>query len=166
MAAKKNGITDTEDSLVEVLQREKIRHLLASELFIVKPGTEVKEVVDLMHTQGVGCILVGSKKKLQGIFTERDYLEKIAGHQEILNSPIDEFMSKNPVTLEGDDSVKQLIRVIVDGGYRHLPVIDGGKCIGVVDSINIFKFIADLFPSEIYNLPPSLNQVASDVEGA
>jgi len=75
-------------------------------------------------------------------------------------------MSKNPVTLEGDDSVKQLIRVIVDGGYRHLPVIDGGKCIGVVDSINIFKFIADLFPSEIYNLPPSLNQVASDVEGA
>ena len=49
MAAKKNGITDTEDSLVEVLQREKIRHLLASELFIVKPGTEVKEVVDLMR---------------------------------------------------------------------------------------------------------------------
>jgi predicted transcriptional regulator len=77
MAAKKNGITDTEDSLVEVLQREKIRHLLASELFIVKPGTEVKEVVDLMRTQGVGCILVGIKKKLQGIFTERDYLERL-----------------------------------------------------------------------------------------
>jgi CBS domain-containing protein len=152
-------------SVVETVRREKIRHIMGEAKVVVGPTTTVETVVAAMKEMHSTCAIVADESGVCGIFTERDYLDQIAGSLESLDRPIAEFMSADPRTLRPDDTLEQLFDIIVEGGYRHLPVVEDDACQGVVTAMDIVKYISDHFPAEVYNLPPNIDQVMSRVEG-
>ena len=126
-------------------------------------------VLSRMRQTRAGGVLVTEEKdgsRLAGIFTERDYLDKLAGDPAGQDRPIEEFMTASPRCLSPDNSVADAIRLMTDGGYRHIPLIEAGQGIaGMVSVRHIMVFISEHFAEEIFNLPPVLDQRISTQEG-
>jgi CBS domain-containing protein len=76
-------------------------------------------------------------------------------------------MSSKPATLPNSATVGDAIRVMSEGGYRHLPVVDeAGRPHGVVAVHGIVRYLVDHFPETVYNLPPDPKSVPRAREGA
>jgi len=145
---------------------EGIRAIMSDQALCVVSGTAISDVLARMRDDRASCALVCAEEKLVGIFTERDHLDRTAGDPASLGRPVDDFMSVEPFALGPEATLAELLSVVVARGYRHVPVIERGKPIGIVAAQDIVKYIADLFPEAVYNLPPQLDQVIPQVEGA
>jgi CBS domain-containing protein len=154
--------------LVEQALREtKIRQLNLTSFVCVQTGTSVEETLQLMQQGRIGCVLVCEGNQLAGIFTERDVLSQVIGMAVDPKSPIDSLMTPAPKTLRPDDLVWEAMRVMNDGGYRHVPLVDEqGRVVGIVSVRDVIDFLAAHFPTEIYNLPPKLHQTFGAPDGA
>ena len=144
----------------EVLRQEKLSDLCQSEPVTVSKGASLKEALSLLQSDGsCGAVLVvepnGERRKLAGIFTERDYLRKIVGIATDVTAPVDRFMTPDPRTVSQEDTVDTVIQLMTAGGYRHLPVVaNDGNLVGLVSTRDIILFLSEFFPMEVYNLPP------------
>ena len=98
-------------------------------------------------------------KRLIGIVTERDYLYKLETLEGGLDTPVEEIMTPSPVTVASDETIDKAVRLMIDGGYRHLPIVDSsGNLAGIVSTQDLIGYLAEYFPMEILNLPPDLEQ--------
>jgi len=76
-------------------------------------------------------------------------------------------MSSQPATISVGATVGDAIRVMAQGGYRHLPIVDeSGRPKGVVAVHGIVHYLVDHFPATVYNLPPNPNDSTREREGA
>ncbi len=135
---------------------EPIDVLTLQKMIVVPKGTTIQEVVEKFQAEGVACVLIGDDS-LDGIFTERDVIMKLAGkgldyHNEI----VDDYMTPAPESLEGGDSIAFALNRMTEGGYRHIPVVDAkGKPVGLVGVLDIVRHLAEYFSQDVFNLPPS-----------
>ena len=98
------------------------------------PDATVQEACAAMAAQRVGCVLVADAGgRLIGIFTGRDAVCRIGAE---CRSPaatrLAEAMTPNPVTLPPGAGAMEALRLMQDGGFRHLPLVEGGAVVGVV----------------------------------
>jgi CBS domain-containing protein len=84
-----------------------------------------------MSALRVGSALVFDGGRLVGILTERDVL-RIVGAHELAGATVGECMSRNPETVAADETLEQAGVLMIHGGFRHLPVVDGTDVIGIV----------------------------------
>jgi len=110
----------------------KVRDLMASRLHTVSPGDTVGEAVTVMAQNRVGSVLVMDGEKLLGIFTERDTVRAISQSHDAPRHEIDSWMTQNPRTVEPDVDVEDALQTMLDNGFRHLPVVENGKVVGIV----------------------------------
>ena len=110
----------------------KVRDLMASRLHTVSPGDTVGEAVAVMAQNRVGSVLVMDGGKLLGIFTERDTVRAISQSHDAPRHEIDSWMTQNPRTVEPDVDVEDALQTMLDNGFRHLPVVENGKVVGIV----------------------------------
>src|SRR5262249_46748139 len=104
--------------------------------------------------------------KLIGILTERDALKLMARDAD-LSTPVREVMSNEPTTIPTTATVGDAIRVMSEGGYRHVPIVDAaGQPKGVGAVHGIVHYLVDHFPATVYNLPPNPNDSTREREGA
>ena len=99
------------------------------------PGTAtVREAARLMAARNIGSVLVTARDgRLEGILTERDILCRIvAPGCDPDRTRLQEVMTKDPDTIGPDEPAIEALRRMRDGGYRHLPVVDGGRLVGIV----------------------------------
>ena len=138
-----------------------IRGLLRGAPITVAPATTLEETVAVLQKSHVGCALVvGENGRLEGVFTERDLLNRVVGRGvDLKRARVSEHMTRNPETLGPDDRVAWALNRMNVGGYRHVPIVDGdGRPVGVLSVKDIVDFIVDLFPAEVLNLPPDPSQ--------
>jgi len=149
------------------IQQKRIRHLTLDPAVIVSAGTPLREVVEQMRLSHSSCVLVCKQESCVGIFTERDYLNKVLSLPDIdRSSPVDQFMSANPKTLSPDDTVGQAIQIMNEFGFRNIPLVDQlGKCVGLLQVRNIIQFLAELYPEEVLNAP-SRREAFREPDGA
>jgi CBS domain-containing protein len=122
--------------------------------------------LQLLRAQRTGAVLICEGEKLVGILTERDALKLMASGAD-LSTPVRDVMSREPATILSTATVGEAIRVMSDGGYRHLPIIDRqGKPTGVVAVHGIVHYLVDHFPETVYNLPPDPKAAPRAREGA
>jgi CBS domain-containing protein len=113
------------------------------------PATTVKKAADLMARRKVGALLVVERDKLLGIFTERDALFRVmAKGLDPRTTTLAQVMSKAPTTIHPDKSFGYALLVMHDNGFRHLPVVDGGKLVGIVSVRNALDPDLEEFVSE------------------
>lgn len=170
--AKKNSAIDsrrvTGAPSEEDLFGEELRYLRCANSLVFKQGTALVEVLQRMREASAGGVLIvdkNDKTRLAGIFTARDILDKIAG-QNVQEKTIDEYMTTETRVLTVENTVGDAIRLMTEGGYRHVPLVDlEGEINGMVSVRDIVEYIAEHFPEEVYNLPPNFDQRAQTPEG-
>ena len=93
--------------------------------------------------------MVVADQKLVGIFTERDVVIRvIAQGRDVLTTPLAEVMTSNPITVAPDKSFGYALLVMHENGFRHLPVMEDGKLIGIVSARNALDPDLEEFVSE------------------
>ena len=133
----------------------------------IAPDRPVVEAVALMRRHRVGCLLVCQGERLVGIFTERDLTRRVLAAGTSLASPVGLFMTPDPVTVGPTQPINLALKLMEEGGYRHLPVVDAvGRPVGVLSIKRIVHYLAEHFPATIYNLPPDPNVFPLQAEGA
>jgi len=140
----------------KIIAESKIRHLELDPPLKIPTGTPIHSALLEMRKQKQSMALVCHGDDCIGIFTERDFLNKILGLAVNHSAPVDEFMSANPKTLTPDDTVGKAIVLMHENGFRNIPLIDikDGKCVGNLRIKNIIDFLAEIYPEEVLNAPP------------
>jgi CBS domain-containing protein len=86
-----------------------------------------------MSGRQVGCVLVTGAGVLEGIFTERDLMQRVvAAGRDPDGTRLAEVMTKNPDTIGADDYAIDALSLMSERGYRHLPVVESGRLVGIV----------------------------------
>lgn len=111
---------------------------------ITLPGTALlSDAVRVMLDEGVGTVLVtGDGGTLAGIFSERDLMMRVPDEQARTGDrPLAEFMTPDPEAVRLDDPLVVALHKMDVGGYRHLPVVDAGKPVGVISVRDLMRHI-------------------------
>jgi CBS domain-containing protein len=134
----------------------------------VESGTSIREVMEAIERGAVGCVVVCQGDKLLGILTERDVLHKVVARDVDYATPVDEFMTRDPLTLPLSASVGDAVSIMVENNFRHIPIVekDGGRPLAVFSIKDVINLIAESFPEYVLNLPPRPHQKMSTREGA
>jgi CBS domain-containing protein len=99
----------------------------------------VQEACRLMRDQRIGAILVLEPDgALAGIFTGRDAVKLLADGHNAAHTRLDRVMTRKPECIRPADHALDALRTMNDGGFRHLPVIDGNRVVGIV-SVGDFR---------------------------
>jgi CBS domain-containing protein len=121
-----------------------IRDVMSTELVTVSPATTVAEAAAVMSARHVGsAIVLDGSDSLAGIFTERDILHALGSDFDAAAHTVQEWMTKDPATIEAGATVPAGIDRMLEGGFRHLPVLDGGALVGVVSLRDLSRGNAD-----------------------
>jgi CBS domain-containing protein len=111
-----------------------VRDVMSADLVTVEPSTMMTEAAAAMSAARVGSVLVLEEGALVGIFTERDILsafEQLRADPARV-SPVSKGMTWNPLTIGPAATVGEAMDRMLDGGFRHLPVMDGRTLVGIV----------------------------------
>jgi CBS domain-containing protein len=126
----------------------------------------VGQALQLLRAQRTGAVLICEGVKLVGILTERDALKLMSAGTDF-SRPVREVMSCPPATIPANATVAEAIRIMAEGGYRHLPMVESdGRPTGVVAVNGIVHYLVDHFPATVYNLPPNPRGSTKEREGA
>jgi len=124
----------------------------------VPPDAPVSKAIELMRKKKISAVVVVERKKARrvvGIFTERDLVNRSLPVRGWAAAPVSRFMSPSPETLRPQDSVAYALNKMSVGRFRHVPLVDGeGRSAGMISIRDIADFIVELCPEEILNLPP------------
>src|SRR5574341_2420022 len=130
-------------------------------------GTTIGEAARVMKERRIGCVLVEDGGKLVGIFTERDILTKLVGTgYDPARVQVDGVMTRNPETLTPDDPIAYAMQLMSVGGFRHVPLVDGGgRPVDILSVKDIVDYLVEHFPREVLNIPPEPGKHARVPEG-
>jgi CBS domain-containing protein len=109
-----------------------VGEIMTTSLFSIDPTTTVAEAATVMGERRIGSALVMDGERLAGIFTERDIVRALGKHFDAAGHPVSEWMTADPLTIGADTKVEDALRTMLDRGFRHLPVVEGDRVLGVV----------------------------------
>ena len=99
------------------------------------------DIAKLLQQHGIGCIvIVGDDDKIAGIVSERDLIRAIGqAGLEVLEAPVSNFMTKTVITAREADTVDQLMTEMTTRRFRHMPVVEKDRLIGLVSIGDLVK---------------------------
>jgi CBS domain-containing protein len=106
--------------------------VMKDRLVTVPSGTSVAEAAAAMTGARVGSALVVTGTSLLGILTERDVMRAAASGSDLTTSAVGRWMTKDPITAEPNTDADEAATLMLTHGFRHLPVLDGARLVGVV----------------------------------
>jgi len=115
--------------------------VMSQDLLTVDTVTSLTDAAARMCDRDVGAILVVAGDKLIGILTERDILRAVA--QDKVASDVGAWMTPHPETVEADEPTRQAASIMIHSGFRHLPVLDGSKPVGIVSIRDLMRVVVD-----------------------
>jgi|SRR5688572_1310764 CBS domain-containing protein len=113
-----------------------IRAIIEHQELVAAPGTlTVREAARLMKERRVGAVMIVEDGKLAGIFTERDVLFRVvAEDRDARTTCLADVMTRNPRTLHPDKPFADALHLMYEGGFRHVPVVEDGRAVGVISA--------------------------------
>lgn len=150
----------------EILKETRIYQILRPKLVSAPPETRLEDALDLMRREKAGYVVVADKRlNVVGMFTEREVLMKVLKPGVSLGAPVSKYMRTDVHTLQKSDSLQAAIDVMFEFNSRHIPLLDEfGQLSNVLSIRTLVNFLAELFPTEVFNLPPR-PQIHDTVEG-
>ena len=115
---------------------------MSRDLLTVEAGLGVVAVAQRMADRNVGAVLVLEDGRLAGIMTERDLMRAVArGLSD--DTLVSECMTRNPDTIAPEDTIDHAAVMMIHGGYRHLPVVDGDDVVGVLSIRDLVQVVVE-----------------------
>ena len=107
----------------------------------VRPTATVQQICDLLTQKRIGAaVVVGAAGEVVGIISERDVVQAISQEgTAALTRTIDEYMTRNVATCRLTDSSESLMETMTRERFRHVPVVEGGRLIGIVSIGDVVK---------------------------
>ena len=106
--------------------------IMAKDLCTAGAESTVADAATLMGENAVGSVLIVRDGDLVGILTERDIVRALSSAHDAPTRPVTEWMTSDPVTVAPDADVNIALQTMIEGGFRHLPVTDGGRPVGML----------------------------------
>ncbi len=122
-----------------------LSHILrekGGEVFAVPESATLKEAAELLDARKVGALVIlGESGAVIGVFSERDLVRAIAKvGASALKATVAETMTRKIVTAKGNDSIEAAMDKMTDRRVRHLPVVEGGRLLGVISIGDLVKW--------------------------
>ena len=116
----------------------------------IEPTADLAAAVKLLTARRIGALVIyGAGGRLAGIISERDIMRALAeGGAAALGLPVGQVMTREVETCGADDGVASLMERMTDGRFRHMPVIDEGRLIGLVSIGDVVKQRVEEFERE------------------
>jgi CBS domain-containing protein len=120
---------------------EQILDRKGRDVFAVSTSTSIAEAIDMLNDRNIGAIVVvDDDSRVVGILSERDVVRRISREREaLLSRQVGDVMTADPVTCDTDSSSDELMAVMTTRRIRHVPVVGGGRLIGLISIGDIVK---------------------------
>jgi CBS domain-containing protein len=106
----------------------------------VKPDATVRDLIALLAEYNIGALVVSvDGSSVDGIVSERDVVRRLHADEAVLDSPVSAIMSVDVETCEGDATVNDLMQVMTERRFRHIPVVEGSKLTGIMSIGDVVK---------------------------
>lgn len=121
-----------------------IETLMATEMISAAPSESVLEVAGRMARNRIGAVLVLDGEHLAGIFSERDLLTRVIGqHRDLSTTRVGEVATHDVVTIDAEQPVRSVVETFRACRFRHLPVVRGGRAVGILSTRDFLAFVVD-----------------------
>jgi CBS domain-containing protein len=111
-------------------------------LLTVAPDATLGQAAASMAERGVGAVVVLEGERIAAILTERDVMRAVAVGKDG-SAPVSEWMTRHPDTIEPDDTTDHAASLMIHGGFRHLPVVEEGRVVGIVSIRDLMRVALD-----------------------
>jgi CBS domain-containing protein len=119
-----------------------VGEVMSTTLLTVDATETLTAAAAQMDARGVGAVLVMNGERLSGILTERDVLRAVAtGGVEGTN--VGAWMTHDPDTVGPDERPGHAAAIMLHGGFRHLPVLDGDRAVGIISIRDLMRLVID-----------------------
>ncbi|MGO9634296.1 MAG: CBS domain-containing protein [Steroidobacteraceae bacterium] len=107
----------------------------------IEPSADLAAAVKLLAERRIGAVIIlGGDHHIVGILSERDIVRALAEHgPTALNEPVGQVMTRDVKTCSEDDTIEDLMARMTKGKFRHMPVVEQGKLIGIVSIGDVVK---------------------------
>ena len=133
-----------------------IKNVLATKgikILTIRPEQSLKDAVAMLVKHNVGAlVVVDDVGKLAGILSERDIIRVADRDTNFYALPVRDAMTINPITGSPDDDLKSAERTMTERHFRHLPILEQGKLVGIVTIGDLVKAKVDQYEGEIETL--------------
>lgn len=118
-----------------------IADVMSRDLLSVDRALTLVDAARAMHERRVGAVVVIEDGRLVGILTERDVLRAVATGK--VDGTVGDSMTHGPDTVEPTETSGHAAALMIHGGFRHLPVVDGGTVLGIVSIRDLVRVVLD-----------------------
>ena len=121
-----------------------VEHILRSKgrtVVSIESNRTLGEAARLLSERKIGAILVGDAfRPVLGILSERDIVRAVAARgAAALDEPVSSVMTEKVVTCTGASAIQEVMEIMTDGKFRHVPVVEGGKLVGIISIGDVVK---------------------------
>ena len=118
-----------------------VGEIMTPDVLGLEPATRLVDAARRMHERRVGAVVVQDGERLVGIVTERDILRAVATGA--IGGSVADVMTHGPDTIGPDESAGQAAALMIHGGFRHLPVVDGNAVVGMLSIRDLVRVSVD-----------------------
>jgi CBS domain-containing protein len=122
----------------------RIKEVLAGkplkDVITIRPDATVRELIGLLAEHNVGALVVSEDgTSVHGIVSERDVVRRLKDDVSVLDSVVSAIMTADVRTCTSQESVNDLMEIMTSGRFRHIPVVEDGRLIGIVSIGDVVK---------------------------
>jgi CBS domain-containing protein len=120
-----------------------VGELMTSDVLTVAPEDTIGETAQRMVELGVSSAVVSDYGRLIGIVTERDLTRAVAGRVHTSEARVREWMTEDPVTLSKDASPTEAAHIMLEHGFRHVPIVEDEHTVGIVSIRDVVRWTTE-----------------------
>src|SRR6516225_2158002 len=117
-----------------------------NDVVTIKPTATLCDAAEILNEHGIGAVVItGAERRVLGILSERDIVRtlahkaRVAGGYQLSDEPVEKVMTRQVVTCKESDTVLELMERMTFGKFRHLPVMEDGRLVGIVSIGDVVK---------------------------
>lgn len=132
----------------------KVRRILAAKsggIITVRPDQTIREAIALLTEHNIGAVIVVApgEEKPVGIVSERDIIRRTATDEACFSDPVETIMTRDLVTGMPQDDLYSVAHTMTERRFRHLPIMDEGRLVGIISIGDVMKAQRDAYRGEV-----------------